>query len=391
MFAAVGIALSFGINTIGALVYVPFVIAHALQHKGESFVRRFFMHRDFLLAHALLLGFVFLFYYLNPYGYENYLGYVKRFFSLAATPSGLDQIVSGENTLYCGSLGLMTALTYYVQILIEYELPMVILSLLGLVFWWRKVVEKRNQAIILGSFAFAYFFGITAITVLGINPCQARYILPVVPILALLSAATLTCAREVVGKRLSVALLIITLLAALYGPIMFDARLMLPSTQLMTREWIFANIPDGARVVTLDETLDLPENKATLHDIQTYAPYFMTKKREYLLTASPLPDVGQHYYVFTPAYFRGDIPGKLVGERYDYLIVSWWDPAERRRLLGEIEQLGLPGTMERIARFPDTATDETESLPLPDEMRDPLFKLPSLAQNGPVIDVYRIR
>src|SRR3989338_7478930 len=75
VFAAVGIALSFGINTIGALVYVPFVVAH-----------------------ALMLGFVFLFYYLNPYGYENYLGYVKSFFSLAATSSGLDQIVSGQNT-----------------------------------------------------------------------------------------------------------------------------------------------------------------------------------------------------------------------------------------------------------------------------------------------------
>jgi hypothetical protein len=117
----------------------------------------------------------------------------------------------------------------------------------------------------------------------------------------------------------------------------------------------------------------------------------MTKKREYLLTASPPQDVGRHYYVFTPTYFRGDIPAELVGEHYDYLIVSWWDLIERRRRLRETEQLSLPGTMEHIARFPDTATDETESLPLPDDMRDPLFKLSSLMQNGPVVDVFRIR
>lgn len=349
------------------------------------------MHRDFLFAHVLLIGSALLFYYLNPYGYENYLGYIRSFFSLAATPSGLDQIVSGENTAFCGGIGIVTALTYYVQILLVYELPIVLLALLGLVFCWRKVLEKRNQAIILGSFALAYFFGITAISVLGINPCQARYIVPVVPILALLSAVAVTRAREVVGKRLSIVLLIVTVLMGLYGPLMYDARLMLPATRIMAREWVLANIPNDARVVMLDETLDLPENEAALRDIQTYAPYFMTKKREYLLNTSPLQNNGRRFYVFTPTYFRGAIPVEFVGEHYDYLIVSWWDRYDRTEQLAIIKQLGLTGTMERIARFPDTATDETESFHLPDEMRAPLFKLPSLTQNGPVVDVYRIR
>lgn len=391
LWAAVGVALSFGINTIGALAYVPFVVAHALKHKGESFVKKFFMHRDFLLAHALLFGLVLLFYHLNPYGYENYLSYIKSFFSVAATSSGLEQIVSGENTMYCDSPGLMTALTYYPLILIEYEFPIVSLSILGLIFCWRKIMEKRDQAIILGSFGLAYFFGITAITVLGINPCQARYIVPVVPVLALLSAVAVTRAREVAGKRLSVAILIATILVGLCGPIMFDLRLMLPSTRIMVREWIFANIPNDARVVTLDETLELPENEATLRDIQAYAPYFVTKKRAYLLNALPKEYSPIHYYVLTPTYFRGNIPDQLAGEHYDYLVVSWWNPTDRAKQLSHIEKLGLPETMERIARFPDTATDETESMDLPDEMRDPFFKLPQLRQNGPVVDVYRIR
>lgn len=436
VFAAVGIALSFGVNVVGGLVYVPFVVAHALRHRGVPLVRRFFMHRDFLLAHALLFGSALLFYYLNPYGYANYLSYIKSFFSLATTSSGLDQIISGQNTAYCDSLGIMTALTYYPHILVEYELPIVLFALLGLVFFRRKIMEKRNEAIILGSFALAYFIGITAITVLGINPCQARYILPVVPILALLSALLVTSAREVVGKRLSATILFLALLTALYGPLMFDARLMLPSTRMMAREWIFANIPDGARVVMLDETLDLPENEATLRDIETYAPYFMTKKREYLLNSlkeysgvrywkdgenapqfaagtdrrqlSSVPDgdsssrknamaVAPHggatrfYYIFTPTYFRGDIPAELMGERYDYIIVSWWNPTDRREQLALIEKSGILDTMERIMRFPDTATDETESMDLAGETRDPLFTLPLLRQNGPVIDVYRLQ
>jgi hypothetical protein len=253
-------------------------------------------------------------------------------------------------------------------------------------------MEKRDQAMILGSFAFAYFFGITTITVLGINPCQARYIVPVVPILALLSAIAVTRAREMVGKRLSIAILIATILVGLYGPIMFDLRLMLPSTRIMAREWIFANIPDGARVVMLDETLDLPENEATLRDIQTYAPYFLTKKRAYLLNATSTKAYeGVRYYILTPTYFRNDIPDHLAGGRYDYLVVSWWNPDDRTKQMSHIENLDIPETMERIARFPDTATDDIESMDLPDEMRDPLFRLPSLTQNGPVVDVYRIR
>ncbi|MDO8520962.1 MAG: glycosyltransferase family 39 protein [bacterium] len=388
--SAGGIALSFGINMIGVLVYVPFVVAHALKHRGESFVRTFFLHRDFLLAHALLLVSLLFFYYLNPYGFENYLGFLKKFFVLLDTPSGATQVVSGENTRFCGS-GLMSGLIYYPRILIEYELPLLLMAGFGVLFFRRKVLEKRSAATILGSFAVAYIAGITVISAFGINTCEPRYILPVVPILALLSAIFVTNVRERVSKPFSTLVLILAATAALYGPILFDLRLALPETRLLAREWIFAHIPDGARIVSLEETLELPEDETTIRDIQTYAPHFLTKKRAYLLHIPPDRRLGPNYYVLTPSYFRSSIPAELTKERYDYVIVRWWDPEDRVAQMEHVEKLGLHGSLERVARFPDNATDETKSLDLPNNMRNPLLALPSLTQNGPVVDVYRVR
>lgn len=390
LFVGVGIALSFGFNMIGILVYVPFVVAHALKHKGKSFIEKFFLHRDFVFVHIILIGSVLLFYYLNPYGFENYIGFLKRFFLMFSTSSGAVQIISGGNTHFCGS-GLVSGLIYYPRILIEYEFPLALFSLLGIIFFWTKVIEKRSEVAILGSFTAAYIVGITLISVLGINTCEPRYILPIVPVLALLSAIFVTAIREKVSRHFSLFVICAATLIALYGPVLFDLRLALPSTRLLAREWIIQNVPDGARMVMFDETLDISEDEETLRDIRRYAPYFLTKKRAFLLEVLPKQSSGPHYYVFTPAYFQGTIPSVLIAKHYDYLVVSWWNPDYRADRMTQIEQLGLPGTLERVARFPENATDATESIDLPNNMRDPLIRLPLLTQNGPVVDVYQIR
>lgn len=390
LLAAAGIALSFGFNMIGALVYIPFVVAHALKHKGESFLQKFFSHREFLLAHVFLLASVCVFYYLNPYGFENYLKFFKTFFALLGTSSGIAHVTSGANAHFCG-LGFVSGLIYYPRILLEYELPLLSFALIGVIFCWRRVIEKRNEVIILSSFALMYVIGITAISALGINTCEPRYILPVVPILALLSAVTITQVKEKVGKHFSIPLLVVVLLVALYGPVMFDLRLALPSTRLQAREWILTHIPSGARVVTLDETLNFPEDERTFRDIQTYTPTFLTKKRVYLLNNPSAQYSGTRYYVLTPSYFREGIPATLTKERYDYVVFRWWNPDDRMAQRENFKKLGLPGTLKHVARFPNAATDETESLDLPNNMRDPLLKLPALTQNGPVIDIYQLR
>ena len=389
LIATCGTVLSFGFNMIGALVYVSFVVAHALRTRGQSFVQKFFMHRNFLLAHGVLFAGVALFYYLNPYGFENYLGFVKKFTGLLGTSSGAAQIVSGGNAQYCGS-GLISGLTYYAHVLFAYELPMTLLAFAGLMFYRRRVWEKRNEIIILASFAGVYFVVITLISAFGVNPCQPRYILPVIPVLAILATITVTGVREGFGRRFSSVILFVVVLIALYGPVMFDLRLALPSTKLEAREWILTNVTDGARVVAFEERLDLPENETTLRDIQAYAPFFLTKKRAFLLDASDKASQGPRYYVLNPSYFGKGIPASLTETPYDYVVLRWWDPSDRAFQLARFRKLGLVGTMELVVRFPSDATDETISYDLGNDGA-PLSKLHTLTQNGPVIEVYRIR
>lgn len=391
IFSALSIGLAFGINVIGGLVYVPFAIAHILLNRGRSMWKTLFMHRAFLSAHATLLALIGLLYYLNPYGLENYVRIVRRFFSTVDTAPGIEKALSGELSRFCGD-GIVSGLTYYPSILGEYDLPILFLFLIGAAAFLIKWKRPRPEVGILCSFGVTYLVGITAISAFGVNTCEPRYALPLIPLLAMAAASTGILLIDKIGKRYAGAVLAVVVVASLYGPVLFDLRMALPSTRLMARDWIFENIPSGSRIVTFEEPISLPENTQTLRDIETHVPYFMTKKRAYLLAAPESATVSSPvYYVLTPNYFRNGIPTELLSAPYDYVVISWWTPNERYLRLKELEQLGFTGKLELSRRFPDNATEETESIDLPNNIRAPLFRLHRLQQNGPTIEVYQLR
>lgn len=213
-----------------------------------------------------------------------------------------------------------------------------------------------------------------------------------IPLLALVAASTTYAAIARFGKRSATPILLAVIFASLYGSVFFDLRLALPSTRLEAREWILSNIANHSRIVTFEEPIALPENLETIRDIEEHAPYFLTKKRAYLRDSDVLlsPSVPQ-YYVLTPAYFREGVPETLLVEDYDYLVISWWNAEERALRLRQGYELESFKEIELLARFPEKATETTESLDLPNNMRAPLFKLHRLTQNGPTIEVYRVR
>lgn len=144
--------------------------------------------------------------------------------------------------------------------------------------------------------------------------------------------------------------------------------------------------------MTFEEPIALPENLETIRDIEEHAPYFLTKKRAHLRDSDVLesPSVPQ-YYVLTPAYFCEGVPETLLVEDYDYLVISWWNVEERALRLRRGYELESFKEIDLLARFPEKATETTESLDLPNNMRAPLIKLHRLTQNGPTIEVYRVR
>lgn len=380
-----GVALSFGLNTIGALVYFPFVVAHFLRTKGRS-ISAILLERNFLLTHVLLFFCVSLFYYLNPYGFENYLAPIKKFFTMIT--GGVDNtsvVVSGGavNPGFCGE-GLFPVSTYYLRVLTSYEFFLLLFSSFGIfALWKRGTFGKRNEVIVFGTFLGVYFFGITALSIFGIVNCEQRYILPVIPILALLGALGVGALVENLSKHQKVATLFVIFALVLYGPVMYDLRLALPSTRLEAREWMLANIPDNARVINTDEKLDLPENGATLESIRTAAPERISIKRVYLILHQEKIETPS-YFIYYPAF--GKYSG---GEDFGYLVISWWKPKDRIEQMESVASLGLSRDPMLIQRFPQNASDNTESFDLANNNVS-LYRLWSIKQNGPTIDIYRL-
>ena len=381
--AAAGVAISFGINMVGALVYVPFAVAHFVRMKGRSISVMIF-ERNFFIAHMLILFLVILFYYLNPYGFENYITYIKRFFaSLTGSGTSVASVVLGEHSNLCGE-GSFFPWVYYLRVLVFHESFLVLLSLLGVfMLWYHRRGEKRGEVIILGAFLVAYTIGITILSALEIANCEQRYILPVIPVMALLGAfGVAKLIERMVGYR-SV-LLLLCLVLPLYGPVMFDARLALPSTRLEARAWMLNNIPSDAKIISIEERLDLPENLATLEYLRTTIPGRMTAKRTFL--------VAHPERIGTPAYFMYNPAFGVYASRegFDYLIISWWRSGDRKAQLEHLQSLGFPGEPVLLSRFPADATDDSESVDLANNNAT-LSDLWSLRQNGPIVDVYELR
>lgn len=378
------IALSFGINMVGALVYMPFAVAHFLRMKGASMGKILF-ECNFLIAHAALFSIIALFYFLNPYGFENYITYIKRFLAaLTGSGGGITQVALSQNPNFCGE-GSSSALTYYFRILFTHETPLTLFAFLGTAtLWYRGMKIKKEDVIILGSFFFAYLVGITILSVVGIANCEQRYILPVIPIMALLGALGVATLFETISGKLRVLLALLIFTAVLYGPIMFDVRLALPATRMEAREWILHDIPDGSNMVNFDERLELPENFMTLERVGLSAAERMTVKRTYLL-ANPAKISMPAYFIFHPAFGSyGE------GEDYEYLIISWWNKSDREAQMEKARSVVSGKELTLIQRFPHEATENTQSVDLGNNVGT-LRDLWVLKQSGPTVDIFLLR
>jgi hypothetical protein len=143
-------------------------------------------------------------------------------------------------------------------------------------------------------------------------------------------------------------------------------------------------ISNNAKIISFEEKLYLPENLATLEYLRTSIPERMTTKRTFL--------VAHPERIGTPAYFMYNPAFEEYGttEGFDYLIISWWRPSDRKTQLEHIRSLGFLGEPILLSRFPADATDDSESIDLVNNNAT-LSDLWSLKQNGPIVDIYEFR
>ncbi len=125
----------------------------------------------------------------------------------------------------------------------------------GLVVWSR---QPRQMLVLL--FAVTFLVGISRA---GLH--WQRWIIPILPLLALLTAHALSVIIGRVSARLRLVpvaqrgliLLTVLLISAwpAYNLVLQDIRQATPSTRIVAREWILRNLPAGSRIVTESHTV----------------------------------------------------------------------------------------------------------------------------------------
>ncbi|MFA6106361.1 MAG: glycosyltransferase family 39 protein [Patescibacteria group bacterium] len=383
LWCGLSIGLAFGTHVVGIFAYVSFLAAHYLKNKKEK-IKNIIINPYFWSANLIFTVVYLIVYFLNTYGFIHYLGGLfpnpNKMLNLSETFSPLVDrsaplVPDGSNTI-------SKSIFYYLGALWQSDPLLLTGALFGSVVMFFK---KRDIFLILASFVFVYFFAISSISIK-----IARYLLPILPVLALFSAFGLSWFYQRTSRKKAAALLIAVLcLLSLYPPLLWDYKFLLPSSRLEAVNWIYNNLPAGENIINFDGHLELNENRQTIKDMTAHTS-FATKKRLYLLSqpddALPKPN----YYVLSFPHYN-EIPKEIFDKKYDYLVISWLNKDDLQYWKGKLEEVNLNlSSLSLVKRFPAGATEDDIGMDLGGAIDNPLVKLPKLRQNGPIVDIYKL-
>lgn len=378
-YALVGalIAAAFATHVVGVLVYLPFLVVHYYKHAGKKLTHIFFAHRHFIFSHLVIAAGVALAYALNPYGFENYFGQ-----GATATARLAGSATAG------GERSLLAGFFFYARVLVEYAPLLLILFFFGA---YRLFRRAREAFWIFISFAAGYYVAIGP--VLGSTHAIPHYISPIIPALAAPAAyGAVAFFREHIAARsgaLRAAVIIVFVSASVYLPLLFDYRLMQQTTAQAFMRWLPAHIPAGARIVSFNPLLPIPENRASIEVTKEHNPSFLLRRQAYLLTLPDEEYPAPSYFLFQPALYAGALPVEIDRRQFAYAVLSWDDAESYTDIMSRAREYGVTEE-RRIAVFPDGATKDTKSGD-PESIRNPLGNLPRMTHAGPVIGVYKLK
>lgn len=378
-FAGLGVGLAFGTHVVGIMVYSSFFIAHYLKNKSKRIKEIFLANKYFWLANAAVVICYLLVFYLNTYGFKNYInreGKIWPDFSYLYS-SQLDP--SPNIGLQSDKISLFGRMIYYPNALFESDPFLVLFFLVGLMALFLK---ERKIFYLTIPFVAIYYL------VISFAGLEQHYILPIIPFMAIAAAYGVMAFYKKVNKTLAVSLIALVIVIIFLLPIIWDYRMIQPGARLAARDWIYKNIPSDSRIINFDSRLELNENKACLADIEKFAGGFYTKKRAYLLSMPeekyPWPD----YYVLNYTYFNG-LPKELLDKKYNYLLVPWSNKDELKNKLDQAKIFKSALTL--VKRFPESADENSLSATMREDMLKPIWTILTVKTRGPILDIYKLK
>jgi len=273
--AAIFTGLSAGTKYMGIILIVVIFLAHLLHaiDSKKGVAKIFFDKRLFLVVGLVVLTFLLT----TPYG-------LVQFAKLQRTVVGWSS--GGLSEITANQPAEVSSWLYYITHSLEHSLgyPLAIFALAAIAY---GIFAHRKKDILLISFPVLYYFIIGSFTRHG-----DRYILPIVPFLAIIAAMFLM--RIVPRIPFSKNKRSIVLAIAAFILIFFPGIKVIRYVQLMTekgtrieaRDWIKENIPQGKRIA-----------------YEYYFPHFSGYKMENI-------------------YIIGTHPFEWYKDRFDYIVVN---------------------------------------------------------------------
>lgn len=384
LLVALSLGLAFGTHVVGIMVYAPFLLVHYLRNKAKKIKEIFLIDKYFWLANVAIIICYLSIFYLNPYGFKNYInrqGKIWPSFNLMLESGAVASSGGAAGSLFFKVIDFFREFGYYAVVLIEYDPILILFFIMGV---FALFFKEREKFYLIISFILTYYFGITLV---GLVP---YYILPIIPFLALVAGYGLYNLYKKIKTRINqpVALAIIFFVLILnFTPLMlWNYRLIQPGARLAARDWVYKNISAGSSIINFDTLLELNENKDSLADIKRLAGNFYTKKREYLLSGPAGEYAWPSYYVVYFDYFK-DWPKELLNKKYDYLIISWKNKEELKTMLNQAKSLKLKASL--LKRFPASAKENDDYKDWRD-MPKPLYTIMKDNIRGPIVDIYKL-
>ncbi|HRY63568.1 MAG TPA: hypothetical protein P5267_03150, partial [Patescibacteria group bacterium] len=261
------------------------------------------------------------------------------------------------------------------------ESVLFILAIPSVVLIWKK---NRIAFYFLVPWPIIYLLFLAPLT----NP-MTRYLLPIVPLLAILVAFLLYYLKQrfLLKPKTFVIIVIILSLPSLVFSLLFDMRMLEKDTRALAYNWVTENIRSGSRINNLGVGGEMPlvESQEVVKLIEEKMPALYSTKRKYLAS------LADEAYP-KPNYFVISYPD-LVAEdySYEYLIVNNFDKsalsttANKLNRPKELVQSFYPSGNE-----PFPAKQELE-LPFNLYSFNPWSLFHPYDHYGPYIEIYRFK
>ena len=357
------VGAAFGINFVGIISYVFFILVHFWKDKSKNIFKKFIFNKKFFTLNLTLVFCLFVVYFLNPYGVNNYLTRIT------------DTTIQGSS--YKINESVIDRMIYYLRGIWSLEMIYFVFFIFAVFLLFKK---EKKIFLFLFSFIIIYFLCLSPLT--GV---MQRYSLPILPFMIIMIAYFINWINNRWLSRNYLKLILILLITgpSLYLSLLFNTKIIQQDTRLLAQEWIYKNIPTGALINNVDlPKLYLNENKDIIFMIESEKPDLFSTKRKYLKDLSIESYPNPNYFVV----IYPDLVNSFINQ-FEYIIIADIDFIS---LINKREELSKDS--KKIKNFypVDNSSENYSNGQLDRNYLNP-WQLKNINLGGPYIEIYKVK